>query len=217
MTNWIDSVLGFFADQTRRVSTKLLLGLSIIMLLWLIDNTFGFSYYYSNENKISQINKIQILLDNQKLDSNLKLRLTSLQRDVINRQSIKDYIRLSLRNIFTTNSSSNQNNNPISAKPIKNTLLFKVSAGGVYLLFIVFSPLLIFVGRGNVFKRGVIITFIMMFLFGITMLLNIGLGLIPIILNQPIYNYILNVLVQFSTLLLIYKGLKYYEKINFST
>lgn len=214
MSSWVDSVLTFFADQTKRVSTKLMLGVSILLLLWIIDNTFGFSYYYGTENKISQVSKIQVLLDNQKIDSSLKLQLKNLQNDVINRKSLKDYVVLSFKNIFATNSNVSQTIKPISAKPIRNDFLNKLSISGIYLLMIILSPILLFGLDEDFFKKVTFTIILILSSFGLAAMLITLSRMIPILFNSPVYNYLLNLLIQLFSFYLLYQLIGKNWKIN---
>ena len=95
----------------------------IMFIAWLLDNTFGWSYYYGTGNKITKVTKIQTVLNSPNLDSNTKSSLISLQHDVMNRKGVKDYIFLSFRNISATNSNVSQ----VAALLTKVAALLKAS------------------------------------------------------------------------------------------
>jgi len=88
MDNFLKSLFDFFADRTNPFPRKIFAILFIIILVVLINDVFGFSFYYNTSHKINQLKIIYELYPKNKIDENqLFATLNDLELQIIKRES----------------------------------------------------------------------------------------------------------------------------------
>ncbi|MDP4263297.1 MAG: hypothetical protein Q8941_12285 [Bacteroidota bacterium] len=195
----------FITDKKKKISHRFAVIIIIMTGTILLDNILGLSFHYRITNKISEIQQVNSIIQNPMSDSITKNYAFYLRDKIINRKSIADY--LSFRELFK--SSAKPKINKPSDKPnktdsnIKNNLIFTLTAGGFFILFgiVIFIAVLFaetepkdmkFYERlalGIILGGGCVT---------IAIFLSFLLGLIPLIMKNWTYNYILNGLVQLT-------------------
>lgn len=180
-------MVSVISDKEKRLSQKAVTIIACVLFVLVIDNIVGFSYYYNNSQKLTQVTQIGVLLKDSTLSKNDRLNLVNLRENLISHQSIKDWIWLHLSNIPSTN---NDNKESVILNPYIN---FFTSTWFV-LLVMISTPLTVIKDNKN--KSIPYIALVMVLaefmLYVTAWLLAKGSAYIPVIFNQPLYNYILN-------------------------
>ena len=208
MFEFLTKILSYLTDQGKRFSSKALMILIIIFGVLLVDNILGFSYYFSTEKQINQIEKLNNLIKDPITDSATMMYVVELRRDIINRTNwanqASSFFRGKPRNINIA-----QVNNPAAIpKPIesaiRNNFLFHISAGGIYYaLAPIFLIMVIFTNRKtSLYSRLSTGAFSFILIWGFGFFFYSLFNLIPKLVSDTwVWNYILNVILQFGLLL----------------
>lgn len=198
-------LINLFTDKSKSWGHKTAVIISIIGIAFLIDLCFDVSYNITLNNKISQLEEIQKLKIGYSNDS-LKLRkIEKIENQVINKVHYTDYIEESLfkkSNIKSTskNVTNNKKSQVKKVTVIEPTFsLFWMVISSNYLLVIIF-PFLLFL---PLYPKTKINSTVLLGWFsslvvisGIICLITWMAYQIPLILKNPIYNYILNFIIQ---------------------
>jgi hypothetical protein len=211
----IESIKHFFNllfDNSKSWTFRAAAGISILGFLVLTDLTLNFSYNLHTNNKINQLEKIQSIKKNYKSDS-LKLnKIVVLENKVLNKEHYTEFLSRNLSNISFKTDTKDQNINQstnettTTIKPIKS--LFWMAFSSNYLLAIIL-PFLIFLPLYNSVSRtgsGILGWFASIIMIGAMGALVTWISYqIPLIWNNPIWNYILNFLIHTLFWVLIIK------------
>ena len=212
--SYIDHITAFLFDEDRRLSSKAAVVVFVILAIVFVDNILGFSYSFSSDKKIEQVQKLNLILKDSTTDSTTKAFALNLRSQIIERKNVVAQT-LSFFRGKSNNTIKHQTNNPPAIpkaieSSIKNNFWFNVSASGIYfLLAVIMIPLMLFTDKTTSFSQrlatgiATTISFVLFALFFIWVL-----GLIPQITNSTwVWNYIINFLIQIITMgLLVYVG-----------
>ena len=209
-----DKVWDFLVDGKHKFSKKFLLAFFAFLSLLAIDYFFRFSDSYIAEKKIEQLGKIEEILKQDSISTQSKNELLRIEKQVINRQGFWDLSSdlISLIQI-TINSPKQIIKTPIATKPIDNknlkiveikierSVFWHILTSCWYLIaFMVVFPFAI-ISQKTENKTVMIITVEIIFA-ALIALVSYLFALIPV-LNNPIYNYMLNLAIPILLLLLI--------------
>jgi hypothetical protein len=211
----IESIKHFFNllfDNSKSWTFRAAAGISILGFLVLTDLLLNFSYNLHTNNKINQLEKIQSIKKDYKSDS-LKLnKIVTLENKVLNKEHYTEFLSRNLSKIsFKTiikdqNINQSTNETITTTKPIKS--LFWMAFSSNYLLAIIL-PFLIFLPLYNSDSRsgsGILGWFASIIVIGTMGALVTWISYqIPLIWNNPIWNYTLNFLVHTLFWILIFK------------
>ncbi len=200
--DYIQSAFTFLTDKTNKFISKLFLVFSVLTILIIVDNIFGYTYYSNIEKKLTQIDKINNIVKDTNLDLQTKNNLILLRKEIIEKKNIQDFLSLSIKNISFNNFKNKITNNPINDKPIKrNFYLQYISTAWLELIFLfiitVSVPQMMQRNKDDEKANNAIFLKYIGSLIG---LLSIGLlhtilySLIPVPFDLPIFSYVLNFL-----------------------
>jgi hypothetical protein len=153
--DWLKGIIDYILDGGKRLSYKLAIIITILALVILLDNIFGFSFHYNNDRKIDEIEHLNAIIEDASVDSVTKAYCIQMRKDIIQQKSVITQLLLSLRNNNPTSSKSAQNSNTTKISPttdsaIKNNFLYTISASGFYFLSaVLIVPLLLFLDKGK--------------------------------------------------------------------
>jgi len=215
--SYIDHFTEFLFDEDKRLSSKAAVVVFIILAIIFVDNILGFSYSFSSDKKIEQVQKLNLILRDSTTDSTTKVFALNLRSQIIERKNIVNQTLSFFRGKSNNTIKHHANNPPANAKPneplissIKNNFWFNVTASGIYfLLAIIIIPVMLFTDKKTSFTQrfatgiATAISFVLFALFFIWVL-----GLIPQITNSTwVWNYVTNFLIQAAVIgLLVYVG-----------
>jgi len=205
----INEFVKFFTNSTHSYSSRLIGFIIVLSLLFFIDNMLGFSYYYNINQKINQIERIENIKKHINEDSELLKNLKSIERDVIRRENVLS----KFTNLFTKESLNGQNNNIYRSR-----ILHTISSSFLFILLLILVPFFLFYQEKRINSNFVLATIFSTITFAFLIwLFQHLLGFIPVIWGNPIYNYILNAIVNVIVFAILYvyvvKGKSKYTKI----
>ena len=194
---FLNTFFHFFTDKTRGLSYKAIISIIVVAFIILIDNTLSFSYYYNTENKIEQISNINKVLIDSTLNKTEKSQLIKLRQQIINKKTWKDKtwdlvsnIDFSKENVPIENPTVEQIENQ---KTERSYLWHFISSSWLILILLIAFPFLGVLDKKTPLGQTIVILLVLEpFLYGIAWILAKVFSFIPVILNNPIYNYVLN-------------------------
>jgi len=194
------SIIHFLTDKTRNLSSKALFIVFGIIVLVFLDNTFSFSYYYNTSQKITQVSEINEGLKDSTFSILERKKLIKLRTNIIEHKTIKDkaYDYLTNLNFETSESDPSKTIETVKLETQRNSRIhFITSSWWIILSFGIFAiaiPFILLTQRRDIFNTLLGFIFIEGFAYLIALLLSKIFSFIPLIDNNPIYNYILNVI-----------------------
>ena len=195
----IESIKHFFNllfDNSKSWTFRAAAGISILGFLVLTDLTLNFSYNLHTNNKINQLEKIQSIKKDYKTDSLKLSKIAILENKILNKEHYTEFFSRNLSKISFKTDIKDQNvnqstNEKTTIKPIKS--LFWMAFSSNYLLAIIL-PFLIFLPLYNSGSRtgsGILGWFASIIMIGAMGTLVTWISYqIPLICNNPIWNYI---------------------------
>lgn len=201
--SYIDHFINFLFDEDRRLSSKAAVVVFIVVAIVFVDNILGFSYSFSLDKKIEQVQKLNLILKDSTTDSTTKSFAINLRSQIIERKDIVSQTLSFFRGKSNSVIKHHANNPPATPRAIevsiKNNFWFNISASGIYfLLAIIMIPLMLFADKTTSLSQrlatgiATTVSFILFALFFIWVL-----GLIPQITNSTwIWNYLINFIIQ---------------------
>ena len=192
-------------DKTTSWGFKTALFISVITLLFASDYYLGFSYNYHLNNKIGQLEKISSLKKKYETDSLTLIELTKMEKkvfakkhysDELSRLFLKDTINSETSEIIDQNNPANNKPKTTTKKPIRSIFWMTFTSNYLFVIilpFLIFLPLYSKDGR----KANTIVGwFASLIVFGIFGAVNTWIAYqIPLIYDNPIWNYVLNFLI----------------------
>ena len=121
-------VFEFITSNKTRLSAKATIFLLLIISLWLINNVFGFSYYYNVNKKISILKEISILHQDTLFQKSTIKSLDTLEAEVLERKNIINHFSDLSKKDSLINSTIKKNTTPNNANPIRNKFWFLISS-----------------------------------------------------------------------------------------
>lgn len=201
--SYLDHITAFLFDENRRLSSKAAVVFFIVLSILFIDNVLGFSYSFTIDKKIEQVEKLNRVIKDPSTDSITKQFALSIRKDIIGRQNILNQT-LSFFRGKSNNSIKHQANIPTDSAnakevAIKNNFLFHSTAGGLwYLLAIVMLPVMIFTDKKTSLPQRVSTgIFAGLILFGFGWFFYWLCTFVPQLSSTTwVWNYIVNFLIQ---------------------
>ncbi len=203
------SIIHFLTDKTRNLSSKALFIVFGFILLIFLDNTFSFSYYYNTSQKVTQIKEINEGLKDTTLSVSEKKKLIKLRNDIIEHKTLKDkaYDYLTNLNFETSDEETTETIKTAEKETERNYKIhFITSAWWLVLSFGIIAialPFVLLTERKDIFTTLLGFIFMGGFAYLIALLLSKVFSFIPLIDNNPIYNYILNAILSGLILLIM--------------
>lgn len=201
----LNSIFHFFTDKTKKLPHKVIIFLLALVFISLLDNFLSFTFSYNNGNKIEQVEGINKILNDSTLTMSEKNKLLILRKNIINHKTLKDKTYDFLTSIeFNNDKNINKVNHEkqkeiVIQEPIKkqsetrNYLWHFVSSSWPFLLLMIAFPIIGFLDNKTSFWQAIgIIIIIEPFLYGFCWVYAKVFSFIPIIFDNPIYNYVLN-------------------------
>ena len=202
MIEGIKNIIELFLDKSRHWTLKAGVFISVIGLLFILDFMFNLSYNYFINNKLENIEKLQIIKKGYSEDTLKLKKIQELEENVLNEKHYTESFFLSFNSLKksiipnTTDQNVDNKNIPKNAtnkKNIPSPFLMLLTSN---LLFLILLIILIF--RPFFDKELKTIKTLSSWFASITVLITlititVWLSFqIPIFYNQPIYNYVLN-------------------------
>lgn len=84
----IKHILNFFLGKEHSYTSKFIGLLSFFLILFIVDNLLGFSFYYSNNQKLNQIKVIRMLKKDCVDNEDVLIILNNTEEKILNRKNI---------------------------------------------------------------------------------------------------------------------------------
>lgn len=211
--NFFEHILNFITDKSKRISARATIIIIALACILLVDNIFGFSFYYKQQRQLDQLKTVTALLKDTTLTRETRATLLSIEKHTFERKTIIDYFSSFLKNISFKSSRQSQNNININANPIRNNFWFLFSASGIYIIVtILVVPVLLFADKKTPFLKLIATLLLFVFVMTFTAWFNYWLfdKLIPdYLFGSWTWNYIANFLLQVGLMLGLYFATKY--------
>ncbi len=190
MDNSIKTFFSFLVNKDEKILTKLFFSVMVLILILLLNNIFGFSFYYNSDKKINQIKEVNLVLNDNDISNEVREGLLALRHDILYRKDIFEKIgELKLRK----NTSQAQEN---YIKSSTHKVLNFLSSSWYFILVVVIFLVKSFRTRDFSLVNVLISLFFGLMIFGVCLALYFIMDLIPIIYSKMIWlNYVLNALV----------------------
>lgn len=208
----INSFFHFFTDNSKRITTKVFLFLSVIFLIWFLNDTLSFTFYYSQEKKLESMERINNLLKDKSLDESEIDYLIRTKKEIITRKPISELLInflasrewMGIAKDFPPKVSFPDNGdinlpNPNSSSSNWNYYLHFISASFPWLILMLTMPFTAYSDKSMSFIKSIGVLLLAEFCFFIIALFFTSiLGLVPIFTQIPWLNYLINFLVNIS-------------------
>lgn len=210
--NYIESILNFIFDKKRRISAKAAIIILSITSLLLIDNLLGFTYFYSHNRQLDQLESIYTIRKDSTLSEISKQKLLELENELWNRKNIFEKAAI----VFSSKTGYIQKVETPKTTEIKgygrNDFWFLVSTSGVYMLVtIIMIPVLLFMDKKSSFLKSLATFIIFALVMGFTSWFNYWLfgKIIPDNLwGSWTWNYVINAFIQVGLMIGLYWATK---------
>jgi hypothetical protein len=223
MIDGIINIIKLFLDKSKHWTLRAGVFISIIGLLLILDFTLNLSYNYYVSRKLENLEKIQILKKEYSTDDLKLKKILVLEDKILDKKHYSDFIFpdlsfadftfSSLKNLTITKEINQKTTKIVIPKTTTNNpkirSYFWMLLSSNYLFVIVFA-IMIFLPLKNKEQRTlksisgwfaglVVFSLIIIFVTWISFR-------IPLIYNEPIYNYILNFILHATFIVLIAKN-----------
>ncbi len=207
---FLSNLFKFVTDSSNKFSHKALTVIVGVVLILLLDNLFGFSFYYNIEKKLNLVTQTNAVLRDKTISHKDSLQLVTLRTGILQVKSIKDRIWDYLTG--TDVSVKTKDAQTTNATIKRNYLLHYISASCFLILLMIVLPFVTLTSKEH---SLVVNVFILVVSEGILYFCSLGasrlLSFVPILFNQPIFNYFLNILVNIAVVSIFYLVGKYKE------
>ena len=181
-------LFNFVTDNTRRSLQKIVLVSFTLLALLLLDNLFGFSYYYNLSHKVTIAAQIHGILKDKELDGQTRNQLMAINRQVLGHASLKDAVYNALADYD---------------KPTTfvHLLLFWLTASSSVVFMMIVGVIATVKALSNpakyIFQKPIhtLLSFgiVFLMLLFVSAILTVGFAMVPLIDGHVTYNYILNI------------------------
>ena len=199
-----DKFWDFFIDSKHKFSKKFLMSFLVIILLLSVDYFFRFSDSYIAGKKIEQLGKIHEITKQDTLRTESINELIRIEKEIIRRQgfwsSLSDLTSFiqgtisSPRQITTMSIATKPTIKEVKEKtgPQRDVFWHVLSSCWIFILFIFIMPFIPLFDKTSSLTFGPVLI-MELIMVGLCGLYSFLLALIPIF-DNPVWNYIINIL-----------------------
>ncbi len=205
----VNSVFNFFTDRTKKLSHKTITIFIVVAVLIVMDNTLSFTSHYNNIRKIEEVEKLNLIVIDSTLSKEEVIRLKELRNNIINHKTWKDKLYDKIITIdFKTKDNDNvsvvKNDIPKTTNERSYWVHF-VTSSWILIMIMIIMPFAVFFDKksSSLSSFLAIIFVIVPFFCGLSWVFAKAFSLIPVINNNPTYNYVLNAVIHLFIFLLI--------------
>jgi len=195
----INSILKFLKDKSVSLKIKILRIILIFVILLAVNDYLGFTYYYNLGQKINLIEKIEKTKSSKELNPDHKKILIELEEEIINRKHVFTQCNDYLSHLLFSEKQIKQ-----EAQKERSLLAHILSSSIIWivLFLIVFVAILVDKDENDSETIWGIVIGLILLVF-LAFIFQWALGFLPVIFGNPIYNYILNAIIQIGFTILI--------------
>ena len=190
-----NSFFKYFTDKDTKFLNKSFLFVIVLMSLFIVDNLFGFSYYYNLDRKVASIENINRILLDSTLSAKERNELKRSKEVTITRKNFKDKAYIFIAQMFSGRGTDVK----------RNALIHFLTAGSFSLLLFVLMPFFYEKEYYETFGEVLRIILVAEIIFiALAALCSWLLSFIPIINHTPIWNYLINIVVNVFLFMIVY-------------
>ena len=199
----ITSLIHFLTDKSRNLSSKAAVIILTLLFLLVLDNTFSFSYYYNTSEKVTQLNEISTILKDTSLSRLERDKLIKLRTNILDHKTFKDRSYDYLTNLNFESSIEISEEEPkkelesiAKTEIIRNYKIHLLTSAWWILLplgiLCIVIPFVLIIERKDTITTLLGFLFIIGFGYLVSLILSKIFSYIPLIDQNPIWNYLLN-------------------------
>ena len=201
-----NKVTNFFFDPNIKLSSKLAYAITIAFFALIANDLTSFTYNYNTNNKIDTVLKLNKLKEGTS-DSTVHVFADNKMKEVINHKGFIESIYQSASINFAEKYTIDKREITNSTSSISKYGWFLLTSGGIYYFcsFLMFFIMLLTKSSDSFSQKlgQSILAFIFISSFGV--LFSFICLLIPELIEGKYYlNYLLNMVIQFSPILIVY-------------
>ena len=225
MIEGIKNIVELFLDKSKHWTLRAGVFISVIGVLFILDFTLDLSYNYYVSRKLENLEKIQILKKEYSADALKLKKIVFLEEKIMNKKHYSEFIfpDLSFPNFSfsslknsTIEKTTDQNPTKIVTPKIKTNKpnirsYFWMLLSSNYLFVIVFAVMIFLplTGKEQRTLKSISGWFAGLVVFSLIIIFVTWISFrIPLIWNNPIYNYILNFIIHTIIIVAIAKNNK---------
>lgn len=212
MGELISKIWIFFESDKISISRKITIPILLILTILMIDNIGGFSYRFTNSQKIDYLLKIEKAKVEFRQDTIVCSILDKMEYDLINRKNvIEQFVDLfDNQEKFKSKSSTTNKENIYNHNISRNQFWHTVSSSLFWIIWLFIFSLMLLILPFTL-KKDKLSAVVGMILGIGTMVLLIWLtqwlfGLIPILFNRPWINYTIQFIINLIPISLLTYG-----------
>jgi len=202
MTDILSKIDNYIFNKSIKPLHKFVVFGLIVLIVVFIESITGFTEHYDTKNKLSEIQTINEILNNNTLSQSDINELKRKRTEILNDWNVIDYMKNQSSKIFFNKRLIENNETSIITSAPRNIYLDIITASWFCMLLIVYIPIELISSKRKITIRSVFkLTTLLVILIILGFVLSYILALIPTILNTPILNYLLNISI---SLIIIY-------------
>lgn len=223
MIEGIKNIVELFLDKSKHWTLRAGVFISVIGVLFILDFTLDLSYNYYVSRKLENLEKIQILKKDYSTDALKINKILVLEEKIMNKKhytefifpdlSFPDFSFISLKN-STITKTTDENPTKIvipktkTTKPnIRSYFYMLISSNYLFVVVFVVMIFLPLTGKEQRTLKSISGWFAGLVVFSLIIIFVTWISFrIPLINNEPIYNYILNFMIHTIFIVLIAKN-----------
>lgn len=189
----------------------------------MLNDIFGFTFYYNSLRKVEQMTKLTAIIKDPETDSTGRMHAIALRERLLERESYSFVFLERQRTKGNLSQCQEKDQTPtivptiikdITKVSIKDFYLLIISSVGIYLILIPIIFFEVVFLKKNAHTNESIIAYYIIFLVLMlaAMFVHTLLTNIPVIWGSPLWNYLLNFLIQSATIIFIQMQLWKYQK-----
>ena len=218
MIEGIKNIVELFLDKSKHWTLRAGIFISVIGVLFILDFTLDLSYNYYVSRKLENLEKIQILKKDYTADSLKLKKILFLEEKIISKKHYSEFIfpDFSFSSFKNSTIAKTIDQNPTKIVTPKNKTnkpnirsYFWMLLSSNYLFVIVFVVMIFLplTGKEQRTLKSISGWFAGLVVFSLIIIFVTWISFrIPLINNEPIYNYILNFLIHTIFIMLIAKN-----------
>lgn len=212
MISIIETIFRILLDKSSSIGHKTSIFISLIGIVILLDFGFQFSYDIYISNKLSNLEKIDHLKDVYTNDKLKQSFLISTEKRIFENKHYSEYLSSWIHNLQVEDKQKDtieKYDEIPKGKDEKRLLVWMFISSNFIILFTFVVLFLIGLFLKKEAKRDMLVGLFATFLIALIFMAMFTwiLSFIPLILNRPYLNYLLNFIIQFILVVLPFKFL----------
>jgi hypothetical protein len=218
MIEGIKNIVELFLDKSKHWTLRAGVFISVIGVLFILDFTLDLSYNYYVSRKLENLEKIQILKKDYSADTLKLKKILFLEEKIISKKHYSEFVfpDLSFSSFKNSTIAKTTNQNPTKIvtpkiktnKPnIRSYFWMLLSSNYIFVIVFVVMIFLPLTGKEQRTLKSISGWFAGLFVFSLNIIFVTWISFrIPLIYNEPFYNYILNFIIHTIFIVLIAKN-----------